>query len=133
MPKFFVGEQDAQWFDVDVPPFLGDVRVKVKGSTQAVLDRVSQAAKRNPKYRAHHIEIDGKRVSQQANPAAAWSEEFIREVVEDFSGVVDENDQEVPCTDETKLLLMRSPAFINFITDKSTLLAQIRAEEEEKN
>jgi hypothetical protein len=152
MPSLFIGDQDTKVWPVDRQPFNGDVSVKLRAATEPLLDRVREAAKRNPRYNAHHETVKGKRKLVPANQAGAYSEELVKALVEDFSGVTalmaDTNSvEEIACTDEPvriildgepveilpKLLLMKSPVLIDFIVEKAQLMAQVNVEEEQKN
>jgi hypothetical protein len=152
MPGLFIGDQSTKWWPVDRAPFYGDVKVNIRAGIQPVLDRVREAAKKNPRYNAHHETIKGKRTLIPADQAGAYTEELIKAIVEDFSGVTalmadSHTVEEVACTDEPvrvvldgeevsilpKLLLMKSATLIDFIVEKSQLMAQVYVEEEQKN
>ncbi len=132
MPKLFLSEQDAQWFDVDIEPFAGDVRLRLYPATRALLDRVQEKAKHNPKYRRHSVIVNGQKIARDSDQQGAWLEEFMREVIADWEGVEDETGP-IPCTDENKPRVLQVINLINWIQVKASLIAGAKVEEEEKN
>lgn len=132
--KLFLGDQGSQWWDADVEPFTGDLRLKLFASTRARLDEVSEAAKHNPKYRRHSVIVNGKKITRDPDQASAWVEEFLKIHIDDFEGVDDENGSPAEVTDENKVKIgMASVTLLNAITAKCAFMAGTKVEDEEKN
>jgi hypothetical protein len=122
MAKFFIDEQDAGWFPLDLYPFNGDVRVKVKPGTEDNLDVVRKKAKENADF------VAGKITEQEA-----YAREWADYMVDDWSGVED-GEGDSPCTREKKLKSIRhGSTFTNGVMAKSSYHAMVKYEGEQKN
>lgn len=122
-------EAPAFWRTVEIAPWSGDLRLKVRPSAKALLDAVGQRAKDNQLYRRHKETIDGETKTVNGDPDAAWMEEYLIAVVEDWDGV----EGKPECSSENKKKLRAFPSLCNWISAESRLLAGIQAEDEEKN
>jgi hypothetical protein len=122
MAKFFIGEQQAEWFPLDQYPFQGDVRVKVKPATEDNLDVVRASAKENADFKAGKID-----------ESTAYSQEFIDYIVDDWSGVEDGSGL-VECNRANKLKSIRhGSTFALGVTSKANYHAMVKYEAEQKN
>lgn len=125
-------EPESFWTDVDIEPWLGDLRLKLRPATRAVLDVVDHRAKSNPLNQRHTIVIDGKK--KVVNPDyrtenAAWQDEFLKLVIDEWEGV----EGDPPCDDEHKSKLRGLVILVNWIVEKCKAMAGVKQQADEKN
>jgi len=133
MPELLLEDDGVEapgvWRIVHIAPWNGDVSLKLRPATKGLLDVVAERAKSNPLYRRHKETIDGKTKTVDGDPNAAWQEEFLKAVVEDWKGVTGEP----PCDEEHVVKLRAYVTLVNFISAETSLLAGVQNEDEEKN
>jgi hypothetical protein len=114
-------------------PYNGDVTIFVVPRTRELVAKANALAKKNPLYNRHTVIEDGKRVVRDGNPGEAQAQELAKLLVRDWRGVVDRHGVDVPCTEETKVILFRNPDVANYVVLRAGEVAVYDAEIDEGN
>lgn len=116
-------------------PYNGEVEIDVVPQTRKLVMQAIDNAKRNPIYNRHSVfDVEKqKKVSRAGRPDDAFMEELAKLLIIDWRGVVDAEGNEVPCTDENKVLLFNNVQVANFLSKAAQEIGVAENAEEEKN
>jgi len=135
MPALFLDETEnespeAHWVPVTIEPWNGDLRLKLRPATRALLDVIEERAKRNPLWNLHKVTVDGKVITRNGNEGLARQVEHVKAVVEDWDGV----EGDLPCTDENKTrVALGHLRLVVFIMETAVKMAGVKTAAEEGN
>lgn len=128
MPRLYLGNVDEEqpesaWCKVEIAPWNGDLKLKIKPATEGVLRVIRERAKSNKNASPQTISIEGKQVELPPNGNLAFQEEYVRYVVDEWEGV----EEDLPCNDTNKLLLHRaSLSLVGFIMRRAEETAGVK-------
>lgn len=135
MPELYLDEieneaPESHWVSVDIAPWMGDLSLKLKPLTRALIDVVEERAKKNDVFNFHKVQIAGKTVGKSGNPALARQIETVKAVIDEWSGVVGDPE----CNDENKERVAKGQVLlVSFIYEKCSQMAGVKTETETKN
>lgn len=132
MPKLLLDNSempDAVWRTIPIAPWNGDLRMKVRPYTQILRDVVLQRVKKSKWMKPHGIIVDGETIAIESDENRANQEEFLKAVVEDWSGV----EGDPACTAENKVLLRASSILVMHLIQMTNAMAGVKVEDETGN